>query len=124
MVVDVVEVVSTDGVVVVVVSSGWVCVCVCIADGVVVVVDVVVVAVDVVVDDGSVALPQTPYCCDMRSRSAAGNWSVKRVQPSSPTWFLKPCKIFNGKKNKQNKRKSINETTPLISVKFGQGSPT
>ena len=40
---------------------------------------------------------QTPYCCDIRSRSAAGNWSVKRFQPSSPTWFLKPCRICKTK---------------------------
>lgn len=30
----------------------------------------------------------------MRSRSGGGNWSVKRFQPSSPTWLLKPWRIW------------------------------
>ena len=36
---------------------------------------------------------QIPYCATSRSRSGSGNCSEKRRQFSSPTWFLKPCKI-------------------------------
>lgn len=36
----------------------------------------------------------TPYCTARRSRSGTGNWSEKRFQFSSPTWFLKPCSIW------------------------------
>lgn len=35
-----------------------------------------------------------PHMADRRTLSCTGNWSVKWRQFSSPTWFLKPRRIF------------------------------
>lgn len=35
-----------------------------------------------------------PHMAVSRALSCTGNWSVKRRQFSSPTWFLKPCRIL------------------------------
>jgi len=52
-----------------------------------------------------VSVVQTPYMAASRSLSWGGNWSENLFQFSSPTWFLKPCRIWN--KNRSWQKRSV-----------------